>query len=125
MDAIKFRNLVTQEFPELREEFDDHGNDLLHLQMMEFQIFTQNAIEARSSDVVRKSFEIIATGLKGGDTALLNAIYVSFLEHLDFRSEAGKEAFLLMPDELKKGRYKILDYNDKLLGRKLAIDERA
>jgi hypothetical protein len=50
---------------------------------------------------------------------------VAFLEHLDFRSDAGKEAFLLMPAELKKGRYEILDYDEKLLGRKLAVDDRA
>ena len=93
--------------------------------MPEFLNFTQEAIEARSFDVVRKSFEIATTALKGGDDALLNAIYVSFLEQLDFRSDAGKEALLLMPAELKKGRYEILDYDEKLLGRKLATDDRA
>ncbi len=75
--------------------------------------------------MVRKSFEIATTALKRGDDALLNAIYVSFLEQLDFRSDAGKEALLLMPAELKKGRYEILDYDEKLLGRKLATDDRA
>jgi hypothetical protein len=43
----------------------------------------------------------------------------------NFRSDPGKEAFLLMPAELKIGRYKILDYDEKLLGRKLATDDRA
>ena len=73
---------------------------------------------------MRKSFDIATTALKSGDKALLNAIYVSFLEQLDFRSDAGKEALLLMPPELKKGRYEILDYDEKLLGRKLAVDDR-
>jgi hypothetical protein len=92
--------------------------------MGEFLTFTQEAIEARSFDVVRRSFEIATTALKNGDKALLNAIYVSFLEDLNFSSDAGKEAFLLMPAELKKGRREILDYDQRLLGRKWPTDER-
>ena len=125
MDTAEFRCLVIREFPQLREAFDCWEDDLPHLQMGEFLNFTQGAIEARSFDVVRKSFEIATTALKSGEDALLNAIYVSFLEHLDFRSDAGKEALLLMPVELKKGRYDVLDYDEKLLGRKLASDDRA
>jgi hypothetical protein len=49
---------------------------------------------------------------------------VSFVEHMDLRSDAGKEAYLLMSAELKKGRNEILDYGEKLLGRKLAVDDR-
>ena len=120
MNTVEFRSLVAHEFPQLRDELEYWEDDLPHLQMAEFLNFTQVAIEARSSDVVRKTFEIATSALKSGDDALLNAIYVSFLEQLDFRSEAGKEALLLMPAELKKGRYDILDYDGKLLGRKLA-----
>jgi hypothetical protein len=125
MNTVEFRNLVAHEFPQLREALEYWEDDLWHLQMGEFLNFTQEAIEARSFDVVRKAFEIAAAALKSGDDALLNAIHVSFLEHLDFRSDAGKEAFPLMPAELKKGRYDILDYDEKLLGRKLAVDDRA
>ena len=125
MNTVEFRCLVTREFPQLREELEYWEDDLPHLQMGEFLSFTQAAIEARSFDVVRKSFEIATTALKSGDDTLLNAIYVSLLEHLDFRSDAGKEAMPLMPAELKKARYAILDYDEKLMGRKLAVDDRA
>jgi hypothetical protein len=85
-----------------------------------------SATRARSLIVVvRNSFEIETAALKTGDAALLDAIYVAFLEKVDFRSGAGKEAVLLMPAELRKGRYAIVDYNEKLLGRKLAINDRA
>jgi hypothetical protein len=124
MNTVEFRTLVAQEFPQLRSELEYWEDDLHHLQMGEFLNFTQEAIEARSFDVVRKSFEIASTALKSGDEALLNAIYVAFLEQLDFRSGAGKEALLLMPDELRKARYDILDYDEKLLGRKAATDDR-
>jgi hypothetical protein len=36
-----------------------------------------------------------------------------------------QETLLWMPAELKIGRYKILDYDEKLLGRELATDDRA
>ena len=125
MDTAEFRCLVAHEFPELREELEYWEDDLGHLQMGEFLNFTQEAIEARSFDVVRKSFEIATNAIKNGDAALLNEIYVAFLEKLDFRSDAGKEAARLLPAELKKGRYAILDYDKKLLGRKLDVDDRA
>jgi hypothetical protein len=112
MNASEFRSLLAHEFPQLRAELDYWEDDLSHLQMVEFLSFTQEAIEARSLDLVRKSFEIATTALTSGDSELLNAIYVSFLEQLDFRSDAGKEAFLLMPTDLKMGRYKILDYDE-------------
>jgi hypothetical protein len=125
MNTVEFRCLVAREFPQLREELEYWEDDLWHLQMGEFLKFTQEAIEARSFDVVRKSFEITTTALKNGDAPLLNAIYVAFLEQLDFRSDAGKEAMLLMPAELKKGRYAVLDYDEELLGRKHELDDRA
>ena len=124
MNAVDFRCLVTREFPQLREELEYWEDDLWHLQMGEFLNFTQEAIEARSFDVVRRSFEIATNALSNGDAALLNAIHVAFLEKLDFRSDAGKEALLLMPAELKRGRDAILDYDEKLLGRKLEVDDR-
>ena len=93
MNTVEFRILVAHEFPQLRDELEYWEDDLPHVQMGEFLDFTQKAIEARSFDVVRKSFEIATTALKGGDDTLLNAIYVAFLEHLDFRSDAGKSAF--------------------------------
>jgi len=124
MNTVDFRCLVTREFPQLREELEYWEDDLWHLQMGEFLNFTQEAIEARSFDVVRRSFEIATNALSNGDPALLNAIHVAFLEKLDFRSDAGKEALLLMPAELKRGRDAILDYDEKLLGRKLEVDDR-
>ena len=124
MNTAEFRSLVTREFPQLREELEYWEDDLGHLQMGEFLNFTQEAIEARSFDVVRKSFEVATTALRSGNADLLNAIYVSFLEKLDFRTDAGKEAMLLMPAELTKGRSAVLDYDEKLLGRKLEVDDR-
>jgi hypothetical protein len=62
--------------------------------------------------------------LTEGDGSLRNAIYVSYLEHLDFHSKAGKQGAQLMPPQLKQGRNEILDYDEQLLGRKRPNDER-
>lgn len=123
MDGTDFKKLVLSKFPALREDFEG-WEDLLHLQVAEFCRFTQDAIEMRSFEAVSKCFEIAITALKEGDGSLKNAIYVSYLEHLDFRSEAGKEGAQLMPPELQKARNDILDYDEQLLGRKRENDER-
>jgi hypothetical protein len=124
MNAAEFHSLVVREFPDLAQDFDEWGDELHHLQMMEFLIFTQGAIAARSFETVEKCFAIATAALNTGDKALRNAIYVSFLEGLDFRSEAGKHAATLMPSNLKKGRQDILDYDQRLLGRKWPTDDR-
>jgi hypothetical protein len=123
MDAASFRNLVLNEFPTLQRDFEE-WDGLIYLQASEFMRFTQDAIETRSFEVVSKCFEIAAAALLEGEDSLRNAIYVSFLEHLDLRSDAGKQAAQLMPAELKKGREEILDYDEELLGRKLSVDDR-
>jgi hypothetical protein len=123
MKAAGFRKLVLTEFPELRSDFEE-WKSLPHLQVMEFRRFTQAAIEARAFGVVSKCFEIATAGLIEGDNGLRNAIYVSFLEHLDLRGDAGKKAKELMPSRLKQGRDEILDYDEQVLGQKRPEDDR-
>jgi hypothetical protein len=123
MDEITFRNLILSEFPSLREDLEE-WEGLIHLQVSEFKRFTQCAIEEQSFEVVSKCFQIATSALLEGDKSLRNAIYVSYLEHLDFRSDAGKRAAQLMPRELKQGRDDILDYDEQLLGRKWPLDDR-
>ena len=104
MDEITFRNLNLNEFPSLREDLEE-WEGLVHLQVSEFQRFTQSAIEEQSLEVVSKCFQIPSALLEGK-------------EHLDFRTDAGKRAAQLMPRELKQGRDDILDYDEQFLGRK-------
>jgi len=122
MNAATFRDLVLSEFPSLLEGFDE-WEGLLHLQVSEFRQFTQNAIEAHSFEVASSCFQIATTALCEGDEELRNAIYVSYLEDLDFRSDAAKQAKQLMSSELKKGLDDILDYNESL-GKEQPRDDR-
>ena len=123
MDASEFCNIVLSEFPSLRQDFEE-WEGLIHLQVSEFLRFTERGIEAKSFEVVSKCFELANTALVKGDDDLRNAIYVSYLEHLDLRSDAGKRAAQLMPAELIQGRNDILDYDERLLGRKMPVDDR-
>ncbi len=124
MNAAEFRSLVLDEFPKLEQDFAEWGDDLLHLEMMEFLVFTQNAIKQRSFDIVTKCFTIANAALKDGDNALKNAVYVSFLEDLDLSGDEGRQAAEIMPPDLRAGLDKILDYDRELLGRKWPTDNR-
>ncbi len=126
MDEAAFKKLVLNEFPMLRDDFAewDDLEELDHLLVPEFRDFTQASIESQSFEVVSKCFELATVALTQGDDSLRNAIYTSYLEDLDFRSDAGKRAANLMPAELRQGRNDILDYDEKLLGRKYPTDDR-
>jgi hypothetical protein len=123
MDETAFCKLVLREFPSLREDLEE-WQGLIHLQVSEFERFTQNAIEESSFEIVSKCFQIATAALLEGEKSLQNAIYVSYLEHLDFRGEAGRQAKQLMPSELKQARLDILDYDERLLGQKRPEDDR-
>ena len=123
MNAASFRDLVLNQFPSLREDFEE-WEGLVHLQVLEFKDFTQHAIEERSFEVVSNCFRIAKAALLEGEDDLRNAIHVSYLEELDFRSDAGKQAIPLMSSELRQARNGILEYDEKLLGRKSRFDDR-
>ena len=123
MNAIAFQKIVLDEFPTLREDFEE-WDGLIHLQVSEFKRFTEKAIKAHSTEVISKCFEIATAALREGDNGLRNAIYVSYLESLDLRSDAGKQAIQLMPELLRQGREHILDYDRQLLGRRWPLDDR-
>ena len=123
MNEASFCELALNAFPSLREDFEE-WDGLIHLQIAELADFTQRAIKDGSFETVSKCFQIATVALLEGNKALRNAICVSYLEHLDFRSEAGKQAKKLMPDVLNQRRNDLLDYNEQLRGEKLLEDDR-
>ena len=73
---------IKEAFPELREELNrQHG--LLHCEMHSFHRFVQSLIASEERNMVIKAFQIIEHHFAHGNDALVNAIAVSFLEHLD------------------------------------------
>ncbi|MBA2731463.1 MAG: hypothetical protein H0U54_01085 [Acidobacteria bacterium] len=102
LDKDKFVKLALAEFPQLREEFaEDDG--LLHLQMAAFSRFAQAAIDRNDLDVLVGCYAFLAEVMKSAASDVENAIYVSFLENLDFESSVyGAEAKRLLPPALQK-----------------------
>jgi len=73
---------IKKAFPELRKDLnEEHG--LLHCEMHRFCDFVQSLIANDEKDKLIKAFQIIEYHFMNGNEALVNAIAVSFLEHLD------------------------------------------
>jgi hypothetical protein len=125
MNTVEFRILVAHEFPQLRHEIEYWEDDLPTVQMGEFLTSLKRQSRHAHSMWCERASRLLLLPSKAATTDCSMRFMWRSLEHLDFRSDPGKEAFLLMPAELKKGRYDVLDYDEKLLGRKLTVDDRA
>jgi hypothetical protein len=102
LDKDKFVQLALAEFPQLREEFAE-VDGLLHLQMAALSRLAQTAIDRNDLDLLVRCYVFLAEVLKSATSDVENAIYVSFLENLDFESSPyGAEAKRLLPLALQK-----------------------
>ena len=100
LDELKFVGLVLGEFPQLTEEFAEEEG-LLHLQTAAFSRFAQAAIDGGDLDTLRRCYDLLAEVMKSCTFEVENAIYVSFLENLDFEGPpGGAEARRLLPPTL-------------------------
>ena len=108
-----FVRLALAEFPVLREEFAD-VDGLLHLQMHAFTRLMQRAKGAADWETYRRGVRLAAELWRRPDEALLNALNVSFLEHLDFDGPRGPEAWSRLTSELQHGWKAMKAYNDRV-----------
>ncbi len=82
-----FLKEVKQAFPEIRDSLNaEHG--LLHCEMHVFCKHVQTLIDSGNKEKLIKGFKIAEKHFMNGNNELINAIAVSFLEHLNF--EDGK-----------------------------------
>lgn len=99
--ADYFWRMVLEQFPELREDFaEDEG--LLHLQMGSFARRTQQAKGEADWDTYKRCVALAAELWKRPDSPLLNALNVSFLEHIDFNGPRGPIAWGYLSLELRR-----------------------
>jgi hypothetical protein len=102
LNKEKFVQLALAEFPQLRKEFAE-ADGLLHLQMAALSRFAQATIDRNDLDVLVRCYRFLAEVMKSATSDVENAIYVSFLENLDFESSPyGAEAGRLLPPVLQK-----------------------
>ena len=102
-------------FPQLRSDLN-HEDGLLHSETDVFLRFVQTLIDAGDKDTLVTALQIADKFLRHGNGKLVNALTVSFLEHLNF--EDGKVprrwAWECMTDALKEQYRAVMEYNDEL-----------
>jgi hypothetical protein len=102
LNKDKFVELALADFPQLRDEFAEQDG-LFHLQMAAFSRFAQAAIDRNDLDILIKCYGLLAEVMKSATSDVENAIYVSFLENLDFASSPhGPRSKRLLPPVLQK-----------------------
>jgi hypothetical protein len=106
--------LALAEFPQLTEEFAENDG-LLHLQMAALSRFAQTSIECNDLETLQHCYSFIAEVMKTAAFDGKNAVYVSFLENLEFASSPYDEsARRLLPPSLEKMLSELEDHFQKL-----------
>jgi len=120
MKTIKHDDLVLRlkdEFPVIIEELEDEAwTGLLHFEVSCLARHTQQQIDEGNKKELTRCFESARQFMLYGDEKVKNAMYVSYLEHLDFRDGRHRRqwAMKLMPQPLAKGYREIHEYLDTL-----------
>jgi hypothetical protein len=107
-----FIRLALAEFPSLTEEMEE-ADDLLHLQMHVFTRLMQRAKGGSDWGTYKRGVRLATELWTRPDENLLNALNVSFLEHLEFDGPRGAEAWKCLTAELQHGWKAMKAYNDR------------
>jgi hypothetical protein len=106
-------------FPQLRSDLNQEHR-LLHLETDVLTRFVETSIDTGDKDNLVTALQIADKFLRNGNGKVVNALTVSFLEHLNF--EDGKVprqwAWEYMTAALKEEYQAIMKYNDELLRKK-------
>ena len=108
--ASDFPRLAIAEFPSIEPELSDDGiAGLIHLEVAELARFVQAAKGRADWATWGHAMGFVERLLSEADQALDNALYVSFLEHIDFDGPRGEEAWRLVPPSLQRAWRQIND----------------
>ncbi len=117
----QFIERLLAEFPSLQSELsEDICAGLLHVETGCFARHTQAAIDNHDTVELRRCFDFATAAFRDADSAVKNAMYVSYLEHLNFEDGKVQRAWALtmMPPILKAGWVEINEYLDDLFSKK-------
>ena len=88
----EFLETLAKQFPEVKNDIqDEDDNGLIHLQIATFARYTNECINNKRFDVVRKIFDFFEKTIEKIDPKTENAMYVSFLEHIEFNDLSQRE----------------------------------
>jgi hypothetical protein len=99
----EFLRLLVDYFPETKDEvLDPDYVGLIHLQLGGFANYANKCIETKRFDELKKIFDFFEATVTKVHTTVENALYVSFLEHVDFEGLNEKEIKKYLNSDLYK-----------------------
>jgi hypothetical protein len=119
LDRSVFLREAKALFPALREDLNGQYG-LLHLEMHAFCDFVQRLVDSHDERGVVQAFQFAERIANTGNSALTNALAVSFLEHLNLKdgSVARSWAEALMPTSLAQQYAAAVEYLSRPSGRR-------
>jgi len=116
--SSEFLSAVVTEFPELGDLIEP-GSGLIHPELAQFVAFTQEAIDRRDLQTVARCVKLVADNFDAAEPDLRNAFNVTFLEDLSFPADQDFSAQVLLGEKLALARRDVLEYLERLLGRRV------
>lgn len=88
----EFLNYLVEQFPSVKEEvLDPFYEGLIHLQVARFADYTNHCIKVKKLDELQRILDFFRAVIDKVDSGTENALYVSFLEHLEFEGLKERE----------------------------------
>ena len=104
IDHPRFLQMLTEEFPEVPQAFDEYGKGLLHCEMGVFARITDEAMGKGNYQKAAKYFDFVDRIRKHATPEVENAIDVSYIEYfaLDAVTDQRYQALKRMPPSLRQ-----------------------
>ena len=117
VDEPELRRLLIKHFPEISEEVEEDAG-LVHLQIGTLARLANSAIKSGEFELLNKTYEFIhdlSRHQKELSPEIINAIHVSFLEHLNFGNKNnGASAKEMLPPIMLKMWEAQMEHNRKI-----------
>ena len=119
-----FIRALESNFPDVAGDIDaEVEGGLLHLEVAALARAAKAAINSGNEPEVRRHFAFADDLFRRAGPDLKNALYVSYLEHLDFRDHRAY-AEALLPPALHSGWVEINEYLDRLFAEGQKLDSK-
>jgi hypothetical protein len=99
----RFLQMLTEEFPEVPQAFDEYSRGLLHCEMGTFARVTEEAIDRGRFSQTEQYFNFVERVRQNATPEVENAIDVSYIEYLAFSevTDTRLRAMRRMPEGIR------------------------
>jgi hypothetical protein len=103
IDHARFLQMLTDQFPEVPQAFDEYGKGLLHIEICVFARLTEEAMDDGRFWRVEQYFRLIDRVRDRATPEVVNAIDVSYIEFLAFSevTDNRRQGIKRMPQSLR------------------------